>query len=202
MDCGLIPGNPNGSLTKFPSEGVSCALDHSITDQQTRSDPRASVRARVQASTDRWARAVSGLGWGWADRSGPTLGRTRWQGSRCENVTGGEWMAEGCSTRVGATSASNPGRREGNRVRRGQCKLRWETPRAKTRAWGVAELAGCWAGAANQRDRAPVSANSPQRKGIGVGRARGWFLTSGQCSGRLGTTPEACKAQNLYQNLY
>jgi hypothetical protein len=63
----VVPGNPSGSLTKFPSEGVSSALGHSITDQRTRSDPRVSVRARAQASTDRWATAVSSRGRGWAD---------------------------------------------------------------------------------------------------------------------------------------
>jgi hypothetical protein len=48
-----------------------------------------------------------------ADRSGPAPGRTQWRGSSYENVTGGEWMAKGCFGQVGATLASNPGRREG-----------------------------------------------------------------------------------------
>jgi hypothetical protein len=62
--------------------------------------------------------------------------------------------------------------------------------------WLDAERA--WRTSATELWRAQI-----RRKGkwIGVGRARGWFLTSGWCSGRLGTTLGACKAQNLYQKI-
>jgi hypothetical protein len=43
MECGLILENLRGSLIKFPSEGVSGALGHPITDQRPRSDLRTSV---------------------------------------------------------------------------------------------------------------------------------------------------------------
>jgi hypothetical protein len=67
----LISNKPGVSLTILPREGVSGYLGHRISDQRSRTDPRASARTQARVRTDQRARAASDRGGKRTDRSGP-----------------------------------------------------------------------------------------------------------------------------------
>jgi hypothetical protein len=100
-----------------------------------------------------------------------------------------EWW-RGHSGRVGVTPASNPNRGEGESgaprlaqaVVRGEGRLGPRHRHERGLNWSDVERARRTSVARLLRSQLPR-----RGKGIGAGRARGWFLTSRRCSGRLDT---------------
>jgi hypothetical protein len=113
--------------------------------------------------------------------------RTRWWGSGCENVTGGEWMLEG-ALRAGLCYFGEQSQPRGGGIGCAKAGMTSGKGRGTPReAWarGGAKLTKRRAGVADPRGRAPASTNSLRQGKIGTIRARGKFLTSGRHSGRL-----------------
>jgi hypothetical protein len=101
--------------------------------------------------------------------------RTRWRGSSCENMTGGEGMVEG-ALRAGRGYSGEQSRSLRGGIGCAEANASSGegrgTPRAKTRARGGAESTGHRAGTVNLRGRASVSVDSLRQGKIRVARAR------------------------------